>query len=173
MQFETVLVARTPRVNCPEHGVKTIEVPWAGKNSRITLMFEAFAIRVLQACETVSSGAGLLRLDWHSAHQCFFNRWDSWAIRCRLAPVKDVARMLKAHLENLRTYFTYWISNALTEGFNSKIQSLKHQCTTNYAPHLWLPLVKHSEKPEKSAQCFFLKRLESVQKRQPKGSSKR
>ena len=69
MQFETVLVARTPRVNCPEHGVKTIELPWAGKNSRFTLMFEAFAIRVLQACETVSSGAGLLRLDWHSAHQ--------------------------------------------------------------------------------------------------------
>jgi len=67
MQFETILVARIPRVNCPEHGVKTIEVPWAGKNSRFTLMFEAFAIRVLQACETVSSGAGLLRLDWHSA----------------------------------------------------------------------------------------------------------
>jgi transposase len=64
MQFETVLVARIARVNCPEHGVKTIEVPWAGKNSRFTLMFEAFAIRVLQASETVQSGAGLLRLDW-------------------------------------------------------------------------------------------------------------
>ena len=312
MQFETVLVARIPRVSCPEHGVKTIEVPWAGKNSRFTLMFEAFAIRVLQACETVKSGAGLLRLDWHSAHQImeraverglrrrkietvrlvgideksfgrgqdyvslmtdleqsrvldvvadrtaeacqelwtrlgaeqsheveavtidmwepylnttaqaapqaqivhdkfhvakhlneavdqvrraenrqlhsqgsdllsgtkyvwlknpdnwheadqlkfdalrscgckvarawqlkelfrefwgcfnsteaesFFNRWYSWAIRCRLAPIKDVARMLRAHLENLLTYFTYSISNALTEGFNSKIQSLKH-----------------------------------------------
>lgn len=312
MQFETVLVARIPRVNCPEHGVKTIEVPWAGKNSRFTLMFEAFAIRVLQAAETISSGAGLLRLDWHSAHQImeraverglqrrqmetvrlvgideksfgrgqdyvslmsdleqsrvldvvagrtaeacqelwtrlgseqsrkveavtidmwepylsttvqaapqaqivhdkfhvakhlgeavdrvrraeqrqlhaqgsdlltgskyvwlknpenwhqadqlkfdalrscgckvarawqlkelfrefwscfnsteaesFFDRWYSWAIRCRLAPIKDVARMLKAHLENLLTYFTYAISNALTEGFNSKIQSLKH-----------------------------------------------
>jgi len=34
--------------------------------------------------------------------------------------------MLKTHLENLLTYFTYSISNALTEGFNSKIQSLKH-----------------------------------------------
>jgi transposase len=44
-------------------------VPWAGKNSRFTLMFEAFAIRLLQAAETVSSGARLLRLDWHSAHQ--------------------------------------------------------------------------------------------------------
>jgi transposase len=58
--------------------------------------------------------------------ESFFNRWYSWAIRCRLAPIKDVARMLKAHLQNLLTYFTYSISNALTEGFNSKIQSLKH-----------------------------------------------
>src|SRR5262245_36503475 len=68
MQFETVLVARIPRVNCLEHGVKTIEVPWAGKNSRFTLMFEAFAIRVLQACETLSRGAGLLRLDRSEEH---------------------------------------------------------------------------------------------------------
>jgi transposase len=58
--------------------------------------------------------------------ESFFDRWYSWAIRCRLAPVKDVARMLKAHLENLLTYFTHAISNAMTEGFNSKIQSLKH-----------------------------------------------
>jgi hypothetical protein len=53
MQFETLLVARTPRVNCPEHGVKTIEAPWAGKNCRFTLMFEAFAIRVLEAWENI------------------------------------------------------------------------------------------------------------------------
>ena len=40
--------------------------------------------------------------------------------------VKDVARMLKVHLENLLTYFTPAISNAMTEAFNSKIQSLKY-----------------------------------------------
>jgi transposase len=37
-----------------------------------------------------------------------------------------VARTLKAHLDQLLTYFTYPISNAMSEGFNSKIQSLKH-----------------------------------------------
>ena len=57
--------------------------------------------------------------------ESLFNPWYSSAIRCRLASVKDLARMLKAHLENLLTYFTYSISNALTEGFNSKIKSLK------------------------------------------------
>jgi hypothetical protein len=29
--------------------VKALEVPWAGKHSRFTRMFEAFAIMVLQA----------------------------------------------------------------------------------------------------------------------------
>ncbi len=33
-QLKTFLVARQPRVNCPEHGVKTVLVPWAEKSSR-------------------------------------------------------------------------------------------------------------------------------------------
>ena len=49
MQFTTELVARLPRCRCPDHGVKTIVPPWAGKHSRFTLFFEAFAIEVLQA----------------------------------------------------------------------------------------------------------------------------
>jgi transposase len=36
-----------------------------------------------------------------------------------------VARMLKRHLENLLTYLKHPITNAVTEGLNSKIQSLK------------------------------------------------
>ena len=69
MQFETVLRARTPRTKCKTCGVKTTTVPWAGKHSRFTLMFEAFAIEVLQACGNVKSAAGLLGLDWDSVHR--------------------------------------------------------------------------------------------------------
>jgi transposase len=68
MQFETALRARTPRSKCKTCGVKTTAVPWAGKHSRFTLMFEAFAIEVLQACGNVKSAAGLLDLDWDSVH---------------------------------------------------------------------------------------------------------
>lgn len=66
MQFETLIHARTPRVKCPEHGVKTIEVPWAGKHKRFTLMFEAFAIKVLQGTKSIQDAAEILKLDWHS-----------------------------------------------------------------------------------------------------------
>ena len=29
-----------PRTECPEHGVKLVEVPWARKGSKFTLLFE-------------------------------------------------------------------------------------------------------------------------------------
>ena len=68
MNFETLIHARVPRCNCNRCGVKTIEVTWAGKHSRFTLMFEAFAIQVFQACPTIKRAAALLRLDWDAAH---------------------------------------------------------------------------------------------------------
>jgi transposase len=69
MQFETRLRARTPRANCQACGVKTTTVPWADKHSRFTLLFEAFAIRVLQACGNVKS-AGDERLKGASSCGC-------------------------------------------------------------------------------------------------------
>lgn len=68
MQFQTVLVARVPRCDCQHCGVKTIAVPWAGKHARFTLLFEAFAIEVLQAAANVQAAATLLKIDWSTAH---------------------------------------------------------------------------------------------------------
>ena len=69
MQFETVLRCEVPRCKCPEHGVKTLRVPWAGKNSRFTLLFESFAIDVLQACSSVKAAAELMGLNWHQVNE--------------------------------------------------------------------------------------------------------
>lgn len=69
MQFETIICCRTPRCNCPEHGVVTIETPWAGKHGRFTLMFEAFSILVLQSCSNVKAAAQLLGLSWHQVNE--------------------------------------------------------------------------------------------------------
>ncbi len=69
MQFETILKARIPRVNCSKCGVKTISVPWGEKHSRFTLMFEAFAIDVLQCAGSVKAAAALLGLSWDAAHE--------------------------------------------------------------------------------------------------------
>ena len=64
MQYRTILHARPPRVKCPEHGVKQVNLPWAEKNSRFTMFFERLAIDVLLATQTVQGAAGILRTSW-------------------------------------------------------------------------------------------------------------
>ena len=64
--FLTFLHAGPPRVECPEHGVRQVRVPWAEPHSRFTLLFERLAIDVLGACD-VNAAAGLLRLSWDEA----------------------------------------------------------------------------------------------------------
>jgi transposase len=55
----------------------------------------------------------------------FFKDWFGWVSSSRLKPMVEVAQMLKRHLDNLLTYLDHHITNAVTEGLNSKIQSLK------------------------------------------------
>lgn len=63
MQYRTVLVAPVPRVNCAEHGVHQIGVPWAEERSRFTALFEALVIDwSLEG--SLSAVARLLRLSW-------------------------------------------------------------------------------------------------------------
>lgn len=65
-QYQTVLVARIPRIECAEHGVRQIWVPWSEERSRFTALFEAMAIRLLQ--ETSLSGlCRVMRLSWDEA----------------------------------------------------------------------------------------------------------
>ena len=66
-QFQTHLHARIPRVDCPEHGVRQVEVPWAGKHSRFTLLMERLVIDTLLACQSVSRAATLTGVSWDQA----------------------------------------------------------------------------------------------------------
>ena len=47
-QHQTYLHARQPRVKCPQHGVKTVEVPWARPQVGFTLLMEAFIVALAQ-----------------------------------------------------------------------------------------------------------------------------
>ena len=90
MQFETILRARIPRSNCTDCGIKTIAIPWAGKHSRFTLMFEAFAIEVLQAVSNVKHGAELLRVSWDTAHKIMGRAVDRGMDERESTPIKYV-----------------------------------------------------------------------------------
>jgi transposase len=57
--------------------------------------------------------------------ELYWRRWYFWATHCRLKPVRKVAAMIRNHLENVLTYFDHRITNAVSEGLNSKIQTVK------------------------------------------------
>jgi transposase len=54
-----------------------------------------------------------------------FRGWYGWATRSQLKPIIKVAKMLKRHLNGLMNYIEHRITNAVSEGFNSRIQSIK------------------------------------------------
>ncbi len=69
MQFKTMIRARRPRADCPEHGVKTLRVRWAAPNGRFPTLLERFAMEVLMASGTISQACELLGISWETAQQ--------------------------------------------------------------------------------------------------------
>ncbi len=55
-----------------------------------------------------------------------FRWWHNWAVRSRLQPMIEVARMLKRRFENIITYLRHRITNAASESINAKIQWVKY-----------------------------------------------
>lgn len=66
-QFQTHLQARPPRVDCPQHGVCTVKLPWAQSGSRFTVLMERWIIHVLQQCQNITAACGLLGISWDQA----------------------------------------------------------------------------------------------------------
>lgn len=63
MQYRTVLTADVPRVECKEHGVRQVVVPWAEPGSRFTALFESLVIDWLSEA-SMSAVAKMLRMSW-------------------------------------------------------------------------------------------------------------
>ena len=66
-QYRTLISARLPRTNCPEHGVKIVRVPWAEPGSRFTMLFESLVIAWLQAASQ-KAVAERCHLTWDEVH---------------------------------------------------------------------------------------------------------
>ncbi|GAU09369.1 transposase [Desulfoplanes formicivorans] len=47
-QHHCYLTARVPRINCSEHGIRRVDVPWARKGSRFTLLFEQVVMSLVR-----------------------------------------------------------------------------------------------------------------------------
>src|SRR5262245_9537598 len=133
--FQTLLHARPPRVQCPEHGVLRAKLPWAEPGGRFTNLFEALAIDVLLATD-VKKAATILGITWDEA----WHIMERAVRRGRAAKDRALPQVIgvdekaiaKGHrymtlvcdLE-LLNYTKHRITNAAAEGFNSIIQTIK------------------------------------------------
>lgn len=59
---------------------------------------------------------------WAERH---WKAWYFWATHSGLPPVVKAARTINNHLANVLTYYAHRITNAVNEGLNSKIQTVK------------------------------------------------
>lgn len=62
-QFKTFLIATIPRINCPEHGVVAVPVPWAEPGSGFTALYEALVLDWLRET-TTQAVSRQLSLSW-------------------------------------------------------------------------------------------------------------
>ena len=128
-QYRTVLAADVPRSQCRQHGVKQIEVPWSEGRSRLTALCEAVVIDWLQTARAWGYKEHAMTLWRYRSRGWARKAWQAWyrsAIRCRLEPVKRVARMVKRHLEGIVTAVVQGVSNARAESINAGVQWLKY-----------------------------------------------
>lgn len=78
---------------------------------------------------------------WAERH---WRRWYFWATHSRLEPVVKVAKMVHRHLDNVLTYFKHRVTNAASEGLNSKIQTVKQMaCGFRNAEHFKIAIYFH------------------------------
>jgi len=57
----------------------------------------------------------------------FWKRWYFWATHSRLRPLRQAAQTVRRHIDNILTYYQHPVTNAMSEGLNSKIQQIKHR----------------------------------------------
>lgn len=68
-QFETIIKASIPQLKYSSGKVEELAVPWAERYARVTVLMEAFALRVLAACSSVQKVSELMKLNWHTINE--------------------------------------------------------------------------------------------------------
>jgi len=131
MQFTTLIRARTPRSDCPEHGVKTMSVPWAAPQGRFTLLFERFAVEVLLASASVSQACELLGLGWDTAQEIMRRAVERGLERRQLEDLKHLG-MDEKSFKRGQSYITL-----LTDLDESRVLDVVEERSAEAADQLW------------------------------------
>ena len=104
-QYETWLHARIPRVDCPEHGVKQVAVPWAEPGGRFSILFETHVLEVLEACQNTTAACRVLGISWDQAWSVMERGVKRGLSRKRRRKIKHVGADEKAFAKG-QSYMT-------------------------------------------------------------------
>lgn len=86
---------------------------------------KAMDLKTARACAIKDNLRHLWDYSYEANMRKYFDAWYSWATRSRIKPIKEAAKTLKAHVDNIVTYAKHRITNALGESINSKIEKVK------------------------------------------------
>ena len=89
-QFKTILVADVARIQCDEHGVRQVHVPWAEPGSGFTALMEAVVIDWLRSLASIKAVAEQLRLSWDEVDGIMARAVDRGLARRKRICVKRV-----------------------------------------------------------------------------------
>jgi transposase len=141
-QHATYLSARVPRVQCAEHNIRKVNVPWARPESGFTLLFEAFVMAL--AREPERSG--------DSQPQAARR-----ASAARQMPISAVAELTAEHDTRLWRIVRHYVKRAHGKQDWSGIQAVAVDDTATRKGHKYATVVVELDlQKNKSARLLFM-----------------
>ncbi|MCF7841279.1 MAG: ISL3 family transposase [Lentisphaeria bacterium] len=148
-QFKTFIRCRIPRVRCPEHGVLSLDVPWAEEQDRFSLLFESYAIHLLQVSQNRRRSAEILRISWDEMDGIMRRGVTRGLSRRKVEPIPYVGMDEKSSLKG-HSYVTVLVDH-------------EHRCVLDVSPgrdlaavtSLWTRLTKEQRQSVKAVSMDF------------------
>ena len=86
---------------------------------------QADDLKTARAWELKENFRWFWRYVYSTSAEGFFNLWYDRVVASGIKPMIKVAKILERHLPEILSFFRHRITNATSEGYNSKIQSIK------------------------------------------------
>lgn len=102
-QFETIIKARVPQLKYSDGKVEELAVPWADRYSRVTLLMEAFVVKLLQVCPTTKGVCKITRLSWSTINGIMVSAVNRGMLRRSEEPVPHLG-IDEKNIERGQTY---------------------------------------------------------------------
>jgi len=102
-QFETIIKARVPQLKYSNGKVEELAVPWADRYSRVTLLMEAFVVKLLQVCPTTKGVCKITRLSWSTINGIMVSAVNRGMLRRSEEPVPHLG-IDEKNIERGQTY---------------------------------------------------------------------